>query len=276
MRVIMCDDEPSALQSLRTMLAGLDDVEIVATGSDGREAEILIRALKPDLVFLDVEMPELSGFEVVDQIHKRQNNTDPPLIVFVTAHRRFAPQAFDVGAIDFLSKPIRRERLDVTIARARKALARQEAERRLGEVQATLEQSRRSAEPKHDAHVWVPRRGGMIRIDLVRVNWVAAEGSYVRLHLDDTSYLHRHAIGLMEKVLDPEQFLRIHRSYLVRVDCVASIRRTIHGGGEVVLHSGIVLPLGRKYSTAARQRLFRFKAITPLGEHGEECFSSAK
>ena len=116
----------------------------------------------------------------------------------------------------------------------------------------------------------------MVRIDLVRVNWVAAEGSYVRLHLDDASYLHRHAIGLMEEVLDPEQFLRIHRSYLVRIDCVASIRRTIHGGGEVVLHSGIVLPLGRKYSTAARQRLLRFNAIMPPRGHGEECFGSAK
>ena len=255
-RVVICDDEPLANQRLASLLSRISDVEIVGTASDGREVLSLIETERPDLVLLDIEMPGMDGFDVVEQLPKLgDSDSDAPLIGFVTAFRRFAPQAFDSGAIDFLPKPVRLSRLEKTFERARQALAGREAERRLIELQGMLEGLRDKPNPYRDAHVWVPRRGEIVRIDLEQVDRVAAEGAYVRLHVDTSSFLHREPISSVETRLDPARFVRVHRSHLVRVDQVLSIRRTIHGGGELVLRTGERIPLGRKYTREARQRL---------------------
>ena len=252
--ILVCDDEPLAVRRLTAMLSTMPGVTIVGTTTDGAEALDLVKRTKPQLLLLDIEMPELDGFDVVDALAKR-GGPEVPLVAFVTAYRKFAPQAFETGAIDFLPKPVRLARLDATLTRARTAIEGREASRRLVELEAMLERLRANHLPAREEHVWVPRRGEVVRVDLDRVDRVVAEGAYVRLYVDDTSYLHRDPIGAIEGRLDPTRFVRAHRSHLVRIDRVASIRRTIHGGAELVLKDGVRIPLGRKYSRAARSRL---------------------
>ena len=253
-RILICDDEPLAVARLVSMLSRLPDVEVVATSTSGRQAIGLIAEARPDLLLIDIEMPEVDGFDVVEEMASLEAE-QLPLVAFVTAYRRFAPQAFDSGAIDFLSKPVRLNRLAVTLHRAREALAGREAKRRLEELQGMLGALRNNHDPEREAHIWVPRRGEMIRVDLERIDRVAAEGAYVRLHVGTDSFLHREAIGAIELRLDSAKFQRVHRSHLLRLDHVASIRRTIHGGGELILQSGERIPLGRKYARVARLRL---------------------
>lgn len=253
-RALVCDDEPLAVRRLASMLATMPGVEVIATTTNGREVLGLVDATAPHLLLLDIEMPDVDGFDVVEEL-ARTRRADTPLVAFVTAYRKFAPQAFETGAIDFLPKPFRMTRLDGTLARARQSIEGREAARRLTELESMLDSLRANHAPSPDAHVWVPRRGEVVRIDLHRVERIVAEGAYVRLHLDGTSYLHREHIGAIHGRLDAALFVRVHRSHVVRIDQVTSIRRTIHGGGELALRDGERVPLGRKYSRDARCRL---------------------
>lgn len=256
LRVIVCDDEPLAVRRLASMLGRVPDIEVVGTAESGRGALDLLRTEEVDIALLDIEMPEVDGFDVVEAIASPSNSRENvPLIVFVTAFRRFAPQAFDSGAIDFLSKPVRLGRLEQALGRARNAVAGREARRRLVDLQTTVETLRNGRSSSRDAHVWVPRRGENIRINLDQVDRVVAEGPYVRLHVDANSFLYREVLGSIEPKFDPDRFLRVHRSHLVRLDYVASIRRTFHGGAELLLKGGEQVPVGRKYARAVRRRL---------------------
>lgn len=256
LRVLVCDDEPLAVSRLCSLLGRLPDVEVVGTAEEGEQALSLVIDARPDLLLLDIEMPGLDGFDVVERLNADDRSQDgSPLVAFVTAFRRFAPEAFDSGAIDFLSKPVRLGRLERTIERARRAVEGREATRRLIDLQGKLESLRGGGEPWRDAHVWISRRGETIRIDLDQVDWVAAEGAYVRLHVDGASFLHREPIGSIVAKLDPSRFVRVHRSHLVRIGHVASVRRTLHGGGELILRSDQRVPLGRSYAKDARRRI---------------------
>ena len=256
LRLYVCDDEPLAIERLVSLLSRIENVVVVGTASDGDSALASIRDVQPDLVLLDIEMPEGDGFDVVENLARDTKLAgEPPLIAFVTAFRKFAPQAFDTGAIDFLCKPVRLGRLEATVDRARQAISRREAERRLAELEAMLGSLREAQDQTRDAHVWVSRRGEGIRVNLDQIEWISAEGAYVRLHINSDSYLHREAIGSIEARLDTTRFIRAHRSHIVRTDHVASIRRTLHGASELLLRDGERVPLGRKYARAARARL---------------------
>lgn len=256
LRLLLCDDEPLAVRRLTAMLADIPDVTVVASTTDAREAVDLVRSTMPDLLLLDIEMPDIDGFDIVEAVAKLAGaGVVVPLVAFVTAYRKFAPQAFETGAIDFLPKPVRLNRLETMLARARHAIEGRQAARRLVELETMLDALRANHLPARDAHVWVPRRGEVVRIDLDRTDRIVAEGAYVRLHVQENSYLHRAPIGEIENQLDPSRFLRVHRSHIVRVDHVAAIRRTVHGAGELVLRNGQRVPLGRKYSRDARRRL---------------------
>jgi DNA-binding LytR/AlgR family response regulator len=238
------------------MLSRLSDIEAVTTADSGREALDLLRQGQVDLALLDIEMPEVDGFDVVEGLESPSlASRDVPLIVFVTAFRRFAPQAFDSGAVDFLTKPVRVGRLEQALNRARDALAGREARRRMLDLQATVETLRNGQPSFREAHIWVPRRGENIRIDLDQVDRVVAEGAYVRLHVESNSFLYREVMGSIEAKFDPDRFLRVHRSHMVRLDNVTAIRRTLHGGAELVLKDGELVPVGRKYARAVRRRL---------------------
>ena len=252
MRVFICDDEPLAISRLAGLLERIPGVTMIGSATSGAEAVAAIERDRPDLILLDVEMPEVDGFDVVEEL-ARQQQPDPavPLVAFVTAFRRFAPQAFDSGAIDFLSKPVRRSRLATTIERARQAISGREAHRRLLDLEKMLG-ALRDGDPPRNSHLWVQRRGELIRVDLNKVDRVAAEGAYIRLHIEGVSFLHREPIGSIESRLDPGRFIRVHRSHVVRLDRVASIHRNLHGASQLNLLDGTRLPLGRKFAKAAR------------------------
>ena len=262
LRILVCDDEPIAVSRLVALLARMPDVEVVATAIDGRSTLAAVAETSPDLLLLDIEMPGPDGFEIVRSIERiaAAGGGDPPLVTFVTAYRRLAPEAFDSGAVDFLSKPVRAERLETCIARARRQVAARNAETRLADLErkvGAMEAGRMGAE---DPHVWVQRRGEVVRIDLDSVDRVAAEGPYVRLHANGSTYLHREAISLIETRLGRCTHLRVHRSHIVRVGQVSRIRRTPHGGAELVLRDGDQVPVGRSYAKDVRRRLLQLEA----------------
>jgi two-component system LytT family response regulator len=246
-RAVIVDDEPPARRRVRALLAGEHDVEVVAECRDGREALNVTPAAQPDLVFLDVQMPEVDGLAVARGVGRKAGG-ELPLVVFTTAHSQFAVPAFDVEAVDYLLKPFDPDRFRAAVARARE---------RLGEI-------RRGAEPPEPvasapgAHIdRLPVRIGT-RIRLVpveQIDYCEAEANYVRVHAGGESYLVRETLAGMEAKLDPARFLRIHRSLIVQVARVESLEPLFHGDYLVRLRSGARLTSGRTYRARLHQAL---------------------
>lgn len=251
-RLLLCDDEPLAIERLRDLAGRLRDVEVVGTASNGRVALDVIAELEPDAVLLDVEMPALDGFDVVEAL--ASTGGPSPLIVFVTAYPQFAAHAFDTGAIDFLTKPVRLARLETALERVRRAIDDRSATTRLADLAAQLATLRaeRVAEHGDGGYLWVQRRGESVRIDLAQVDRVQAEGEYVRLYHGAATYLHREAISSLIDKFDQTRFVRIHRSHIINRDRVASIKRRPTGGYTIVTVDGEQLPVGRNYRAVVR------------------------
>ena len=250
-RLLICDDEPLAIERLRDLVGRVGKTEVVGTAADGRSALAAVAELQPDAVLLDIEMPALDGFDVVEALAKA--GAASPLIVFVTAYPQFAAHAFDTGAIDFLTKPVRLARLDIALDRVRRALDERSSAARLADLAGQIEALR--AERRGEgggAHLWVQRRGENVRIDLAQVDRVQAEGEYVRIHHGTASYLHREPISSLIDRFDAARFVRIHRSHIVNRDRVASIRRRPAGGYTIVTDAGDLLPVGRNYRAVVR------------------------
>jgi len=249
MRIAVCDDELLAVERLTRMLERIGGVSIEGSAQNGRDALALIARTAPDAIFLDIEMPALDGFDVVEALAADTGSGRPPLIVFVTAYPQFAAHAFDTGAIDFLIKPVRSGRLETAVARVREVLERRDAERRLAELASQLDalraESRALSSPANE--IWVHRRAERVRVDLDTIELVQAEGEYVRLFVGDQSYLHRASVGSIVAQLDPARFMRVHRSYVVRLDLIAKIRRKMAGSYLLALSDGREIPLGRHY-----------------------------
>jgi DNA-binding LytR/AlgR family response regulator len=245
----VCDDELLAVERLVRMLSRIDGVSIEGTAQNGREALALIARTAPEAIFLDIEMPALDGFDVVEALAANPASTAPPLIVFVTAFPQFAAHAFDTGAIDFLIKPVRFSRLETAVSRLRDVRDQRDARRRLIELASQLDalraEGRDLTSPANE--IWVHRRAERVRVDLDAVKLVRAEGEYVRLFVGDQSFLHRASIGSIAARLDPARFMRVHRSYVVRLDLIAKIRRKTAGGYTLLLAGGSEIPLGRLY-----------------------------
>lgn len=251
---MICDDEPLAVDRLRDLVARIEGCEVVGVASNGRVALDMIAELKPDALLLDIEMPALDGFDVVEALAHDQ--ADPaPLIVFVTAYPQFAAHAFDTGAIDFLTKPVRFARLETACGRLQRALEDRSASSRLSELAKQLETLRteRRGEARDGAHLWVQRRGESVRIDLGRVDRVQAEGEYVRIYHGGASYLHREPISALIGRFEAERFLRIHRSHIINCARIAAIRRRPAGGYTIVTETGELLPVGRSYRSVVRE-----------------------
>lgn len=252
-RFLICDDEPLAVERLCDLVARVPAAEVVGTATDGRAALDAVAHLAPDALLLDIEMPALDGFDVVEALAKAGGPT--PLIVFVTAYPQFAAHAFDTGAIDFLTKPVRLARLDTAVERVRRAIDDRDAAQRLADLARQVEKLR--AEQRGDtsqaSHLWVQRRGENVRLDLGQIDRVQSEGEYVRLFQGEASYLHREPISSLIERFDPAHFLRIHRSHIVNRDRVASIRRRPAGGYTIVTDAGDELPVGRNYRAVVRE-----------------------
>ncbi|HWI86231.1 MAG TPA: LytTR family DNA-binding domain-containing protein [Sphingomonas sp.] len=249
MRIAVCDDEILAIERLVRMLSRIDGLSVEGTAQNGRDALALVSQIAPDAIFLDIEMPALDGFDVVEALAADAGGAPPPLIVFVTAFPQFAAHAFDTGAIDFLIKPVRFARLETAVARLREVRDQRDARRRLIELASQLNslraEGRDISAPSNE--IWVHRRAERIRVDLDTIGMVRAEGEYVRLFVGDQTFLHRASIGSIAARLDPVRFMRVHRSHIVRLDLISRIRRKSAGGYVLQLADASEIPLGRLY-----------------------------
>lgn len=248
-RVIVVDDQPLAREHLATLVAHEADMEVVAVCTDGREAVSAITTLAPDLVFLDMQMPELDGFGVIAAVGPERM----PLVIFVTAYDEFAVRAFEVNALDYLLKPFARQRFQHAVKRARDGLARQRAGALASKLVALVQHAERPEVQGERLEVQSGDRVLFVAPD--RVDWIEAEGNYVRLHVGNDSYLLRETLVGIEKRLTAVAFVRAHRSALVNIDRVSELRRLADGELDVQLHDGTRLRVGRRYRDGLQTRL---------------------
>lgn len=244
-RAVIVDDEPLARERLRTLLAPHPEWTLVAECGDGTAAVRVIAEEAPDLVFLDIQMPELNGFEVLDAI----GAAAAPAIVFVTAFDEFALRAFEVSAVDYLLKPIEPARFDLALRRAGERLSR--ATRPDAELGRLLDywQERRTAMTR-----FVVREGGTITLVRVAdVDWIDAAGNYVRLHCNGREHLVRDTMKAVESRLDPAVFVRVHRSAIVNIDRVSALEPWFHGEYVVIMRDGTRLTSSRSQSRRLRE-----------------------
>ena len=231
LRTLIVDDEPLAVERMQVICAKLKDLAVVGTASDGAAALRLIEALEPDLVLLDMTMPEVDGLSVARKLAKLDPGTQKrPAIIFVTAHDNFAVEAFDLDAVDYVLKPVAPDRLGRAIERA---LTRR------GEAALT--------ESEWLTELWVPHRSELIRIEIAQVSRIDAERDYVRLHVAESNYLLLQTIAGLEKRLDPAEFIRIHRSTILRREHIRGLRHDGLGVWSVELADGEALRIGRTY-----------------------------
>jgi two-component system LytT family response regulator len=249
MRTLIVDDEPLARERLAALLSNEQDVEIVAQCRDGEEAVTAIVDHEPDLVFLDVQMPQMNGFEVIEAVGGERM----PLVIFVTAYDQHALRAFQVRALDYLLKPFDRERFNEALERARRQVEREETGD-LGRRLLALVKDLRRDQPRAERLV-VKSGGRLFFLRADEIDWVEAAGNYVRLHVGTTSHLLRETMNAIEGRLDPEKFFRIHRSRIVNMERIQELQPWLNGEYAVLLRTGTRLTLSRGYREKLQDRL---------------------
>lgn len=251
-RCVVVDDEPAAREVVRTMLAAHPELEIVGEATNGVEAGRVIRSLEPDLVFLDVQMPDRDGFRVLEEL----GDAVPPGVVFVTAHDEHAIRAFEVHALDYVLKPFGRPRFTAAVARALERLRAQEALDLQRTLASMASDRREGGAPSAELSVNVgddeaPRRlavrnGSRVTlVDVDSIDWVEADGDYARIHAGRQSYLVSQRLQSLEQALERGGFVRIHRSLIVNADRVRELFRESDGAGFIVLKDGVRLRVAR-------------------------------
>lgn len=234
LRTLIVDDEPLAVERMQILCSRLPSLSVVGTASDGAAALRLVEALSPDLLLLDMTMPEVDGLSVARRLASQPNR---PAIVFVTAHDHFAVEAFDLDAVDYVLKPVAQDRLERAIERA---------------VARRAPGSAAAPQAEWIEEFWVPHRSELIRIAASDLERIDAERDYVRLHVGQRSYLMLHTIAGLEARLDPERFIRLHRSTIVRRDRIAGLRHDGLGVWSAELADGTALRIGRTYLAKAK------------------------
>jgi two-component system LytT family response regulator len=237
---LIVDDEPLARAGLRMLLGEDREVAAIAEAKDGNEAVAAIRDTRPDLVFLDVQMPEMDGFSVVREIGAE----NMPAVVFVTAHDRYAIAAFEINAIDYLLKPVSKERFAQALGRAKARLSVQpdETGRQIVSLLETL-----AAPHRYLKRLAVKSAGKTTFVNIEDVDWIEAAENYVRLHAGRAGHLLHVTMRTLAKSLDPETFLPIHRSIIVNVGRIQELQPALHGEYVVTLKSGVRLRSSRTY-----------------------------
>jgi two-component system LytT family response regulator len=249
LQTVIVDDEPLALDLLSLLLADHRDIEIVAQCQNGEEAISWLQSQPVDLLFLDVQMPELGGFDVVEQIGLRHL---PPTI-FVTAYHEHAVRAFDIHAVDYLTKPVEPERLAMALERVRKKIAAETALMTKEQLTAVLDGLRGAAAESRPyiSRLLVKDGEKEILLSVERIEWIEAADYYCCLHVSGRRYMLRESIADLTNKLDPRQFVRVHRSSIVNLDQIREIHRDGQTEGTVVLTDGQKLRMSR----AGRQKL---------------------
>jgi DNA-binding LytR/AlgR family response regulator len=270
-RILLVDDEALALKRLAVALKGIPEAEVIGQARDGDEALGLVDQLRPDLVLLDISMPRSDGLVVARTLAARDKRPD---VVFVTAFDQFAVDAFAIEVVDYLLKPVDFERLTLAISRAKRRRAERDAEERvveLGEVVTALRGQVRppalrpiprrapTADSEWGAEksgaFWVPVNGSMVRVPAELIEWVEAARDYVLLRTSTRSYILRATMAEIEQQLGSANFLRIHRSIIVRRDLIERVERTGRGALRLVLRDGARLGAGPSYAEAVRSSL---------------------
>ncbi len=238
MRAITVDDEPLARRGIQQLLADHSDVEIVAECANGTEAIAAIGEHAPDLVFLDVQMPEVDGFEVVRCVGADRM----PAVVFVTAYEEFAVRAFEASAVDYLMKPVGPERFARAMQHVRERQSGDAAARRIADLQSLLATLKPAMLP-HEPPLVVPTARGMLRIDPLEIDWISADDYYAVLHIGTKRYLLRESLASLETRLPAGRFVRVHRSTIVNCTRVRELRNRV-----------VILNDGTRVATSRRRR----------------------
>jgi two-component system LytT family response regulator len=249
-RALIVDDEPLARRGIRQLLERSDDVEIVGECRNGRETLAALDTLAPDLVFLDVQMPELDGFDVV----RLRGAARMPYVIFVTAYDEFAVQAFETHALDYLVKPVNEARFTAALDRVRERMRFAEAlelTRRIGDLLAAHDRRGDSAAVSRSPlmptrRLVVPTSAGELVLDVDEIDWIQAEDYYAAVHARGRRHLIRESLASLADRLDADQFVRVHRSAIVRLDRVREMRASATGESTLVLRDGTRIPVSRR------------------------------
>ena len=254
-RTILVDDESLAIQGLQLRLQAHEDVEIIDTCTNGREAIRSIKTHKPDLVFLDIQMPGFDGFSVVQGLME----VEPPLFVFVTAYSDHALRGFEAGAVDYLMKPVENERLADTMERVRQRLSEKRAHEEVAQLKEVIaEHAPEAAESmpdgvdtpasnRYEKLINIKDRGQIFRVDVDSIERIDAAGDYMCIYTGDNTLILRETMKDLEKRLDPRRFQRIHRSTIVNLDLVKQVKPHTNGECFLVLGSGAQVKVSRSY-----------------------------
>ena len=255
-RTILVDDESLAIQGLQLRLEAHDDVEVVETCSNGREAIRAIKTQKPDLVFLDIQMPGFDGFSVIQGLME----VEPPLVVFVTAYMDHALRAFEADAVDYLMKPVETDRLADTLDRVRQRLAAKRGQEEAGRLKEVLAEvapeavdamaagdSEAPASNRFEKLINIKDRGQIFRVDVDSIEHIEAAGDYMCIYTGDNSLILRETMKDLERRLDPRVFQRVHRSTIVNLNQVRQVKPHTNGECFLVLDSGAQVKVSRSY-----------------------------
>lgn len=248
-RAVIVDDEGLARDTLQLLLDSHDDIEVVAICENGEEAVKAIGTTQPDLVFLDIQMPVMNGFEVIESI----GPANMPVVIFVTAYDQYALRAFEAQALDYLLKPFDDDRFEQALDRVR-TMIRQQQVGELGARLAALVAGNEStpvpsaeSQGQYLQRIMIKSRQSMYFLRAVDVDWIEAAGDYVSIHAGGKSHLLRETMSGMQQKLDPAQFVRIHRSSIVRIDSIQEVKPYFHGDYIIILKNGKELKLSRRY-----------------------------
>jgi len=239
-KTIVVDDEPLARKRLQNLLKEDDEIELLKLCRNGKEAIETILKYSPDLVFLDIQMPEIDGFEVI----RRLNMQRMPIIIFVTAYDEYALDAFEVHALDYLLKPFDKKRFYKALNRAKDYL-KNSTNKFDSKLESLVQEL--NPTPSYLNRLMVKTSGRVFFVGADEIEWIEASGNYVQLHTGDKSYLIRETMSNMGKKLNPDKFYRIHRSTIVNIECVKELQSWFHGDYMVIMKNGEKLTMSRNY-----------------------------
>lgn len=242
---LIVDDEPLARSRIRKMLSHDAGIELIGECANGHDAIQMIEAQKPQIVFLDVQMPEISGFDVIEAL----DTEVMPLVIFVTAHDKYALRALEIHAFDYLLKPFDKKRFEKTLEQAKQRIQTENKGEMNHRTLALLEELR--LRTSYLERLIIKTGGRVFFIKADDIDWLEAEGKYVRLHTGKETHLLREAIGSLESHLDPKKFLRIHRSTIVNIERIQELESWFHNEYRVILRDGTKLMMSR----SCRKRL---------------------
>ena len=241
---LIIDDEPLARELLREFLQQHEDLTLIGECSKGKEAVDKIDELKPDLIFLDVQMPGMNGFDVLDEI------THDPFVIFTTAYDQYAIKAFERNAVDYLLKPIDQERFKLAVDRA---IGRMNTEQNnVGELLRNMKTENKTS---YDSHIFVQKSEKLINLPVDEIEHLEASGDYTILTTKNDQFVSSSGIGKLEEILNPETFIRVHRSTIININCLKEIEKHFNGGMIVKMNNGKSFPVSRTYAKLIRKKV---------------------